>query len=65
MRRSWESPWRNCSMKRNKELYTASELSEILRVPIDTIWRWGREGKLKRIKIGRLVRFELPERNQG
>lgn len=52
-------------MKRNKELYTASELSEILRVPIDTIWRWGREGKLKRIKIGRLVRFELPERNQG
>lgn len=47
----------------NKKLYTAKELSEVLSVSIDTIWRWGREGKLKRIKIGRLVRFEMPERS--
>lgn len=45
------------------KLYTAKELAEILSVPIDTIWRWGREGKLRRIKIGRLVRFEMPERS--
>lgn len=50
-------------MKREKDnpLYTAAELAELFRCSRDTIWRLGREGKIKRIKMGRLVRFELPK----
>lgn len=45
----------------SKELYTARELSRLLKVSQGTIWRWGREGELKTVKVGRLVRFEMPE----
>ena len=44
-----------------KRLYTARELSRLLKVSQGTIWRWGREGELKTVKVGRLVRFEMPE----
>lgn len=44
----------------DKELYTAKELSELLSVSIGTIWRWGREGKLIRVKVGRTIRFRKP-----
>lgn len=44
-----------------KKYYRASELAEKLGVSIDTIWRWGREGKLTSYRIGRTVRFELPK----
>lgn len=43
------------------KLYTAKALAEIMDVSVDTIWRWGRQGKLKRIKVGRIVRFEMPK----
>lgn len=43
------------------ELYTAEELATLLKTSKDTIWRWGRQGKLPKLKIGRLVRFGLPE----
>lgn len=43
------------------ELYTAEELATLLKMSKDTIWRWGRQGKLPKLKIGRLVRFGLPE----
>lgn len=42
-------------------LYKAREIAEILRVSIGTVYRLGREGKLKRVKVGRSVRFALPE----
>ena len=42
------------------KLYTASELAEILQLHPKTIRRLGREGKLKRIKVGRSVRFYEP-----
>lgn len=42
-------------------LYKAGEIAEILRVSIGTVYRLGREGKLKRVKVGRSVRFALPE----
>ena len=43
------------------KLYTASEMAAILKVHIKTVYRYGREGKLLRVKVGRSVRFALPE----
>lgn len=43
------------------KLYKADELAKILKIPVRTIYRLGREGKLKRVKIGRSVRFAMPE----
>ena len=43
------------------KLYKAKEIAEILNVSKQTIWRYGREGKLKKVKVGRTVRFALPE----
>lgn len=43
------------------KLYKANEIAELLRISIGTVYRLGREGKLKRIKVGRSVRFALPE----
>lgn len=43
------------------ELYTAEEMAILFKTTKDTIWRWGREGLLPRVKVGRLVRFGLPE----
>ena len=43
------------------KLYTAEELAKILKVHVRTVYKLGREGKLKRIKEGRAVRFVMPE----
>lgn len=43
------------------KLYKAEELAKILKVHVRTIYRYGREGKLKRVKVGRAVRFVMPE----
>ena len=45
----------------DKKLYTAEELAKLLKVSKDTIWRLGRQKKLKTRRVGRLVRFEMPE----
>lgn len=45
----------------DKKLYTAKELSAVLGVSEDTVWRWGREGKLRTVRIGRTVRFRMPK----
>ena len=42
------------------KLYTASELAEIYQVHPKTIYKLGRQGKLKRVKVGRAVRFAEP-----
>lgn len=42
-------------------LYTAKEAAEALRVTKQTVWKYGREGKLKAIRFGRTVRYELPK----
>lgn len=49
------------SERSEMKLYKAEEIAEILKLPIRTIYRYGREGKLKRVKVGRHVRFVLPE----
>ena len=40
-------------------LYTAEEAAEVLRVSRWTVWKYGREGKLKTVRFGRTVRYEL------
>lgn len=42
-------------------LYTAKEMAEILGLHVDTVRRLGREGKLRRVKVGGSVRFYMPE----
>lgn len=42
-------------------LYTAKEAAEALRVSKQTIWKYGREGKLKTVHFGRTARYILPE----
>jgi len=44
-----------------KELYTARELAEKLRVNIMTIYRYIKAGKLKAYKIGKEFRIEKKE----
>ena len=51
-------------------LYTAKELAEVYQIHPKTIYRLGREGKLKRVRVGRSVRFcepteERKVRNEG
>lgn len=43
------------------KLYKADEVAELFRVSIGTVYRLGREGKLKVVYVGRSVRFALPE----
>ncbi len=38
---------------------TADQVSEILQIPIKTVYDLGARGKLPRVKLGRTVRFPL------
>ena len=38
------------------EMLTPKEVAEYLKVPIETIWRWCREGTLPAVKIGKYWR---------
>ena len=40
-------------------LYTAEEAAEVLRLSKWTVWKYGREGKLKTVRFGRTVRYVL------
>ena len=40
-------------------LYTAEEAAEVLRLSKWTVWKYGREGKLKTVRFGRTVRYDL------
>ena len=39
------------------DLMTATEVADLLGVPISTVRDWGRRGTLPRVKLGRHVRF--------
>lgn len=41
------------------KLYTAEEAAEVLSLSKWTVWKYGREGKLKAVRFGRTVRYEL------
>lgn len=40
-------------------LYTAEEAAEALSLSKWTVWKYGREGKLKTVRFGRTVRYDL------
>ena len=40
-------------------LYTAEEAADILRVSKQTVWKYGREGKIEAVRFGRTVRYNL------
>lgn len=40
-------------------LYTAEEAAEVLSLSKWTVWKYGREGKLKTVRFGRTVRYDL------
>lgn len=42
-------------------LYTAEEAAEVLRLSKWTVWKYGREGKLKAVRFGRTVRYDLDD----
>lgn len=44
------------------KLYTAKEMAKLLKVHINTVYKWGADGKLVRVKVGKSVRFALPEK---
>ena len=46
-------------------LYTAEEAAEVLRVSKQTVWKYGREGKLRTVKFGRTVRYDLEGGQDG
>jgi excisionase family DNA binding protein len=39
------------------ELMTATEVADLVGVPVSTVREWGRNGTLPRVKLGRHVRF--------
>jgi len=44
------------------ELYTANEMATLLKVHSKTVYKWGANGKLERVKVGKAVRFALPDK---
>ena len=40
-------------------LYTAEEAADALRVSKWTVWKYGREGKIRTVRFGRTVRYDL------
>lgn len=47
------------------KLYTAEEAAEMLSVSKWTVWKYGREGKLRTVRFGRTVRYDLEgEKNE-
>lgn len=43
-------------------LYTAKQVAEILQINQQTVYRLAKRGELECCKVGRLVRFALPDR---
>lgn len=41
------------------KLYKVEEAAEVLRLSKWTVWKYGREGKIKTVKFGRTVRYDL------
>lgn len=41
------------------KLYTAEEAAEALGLSKWTVWKCGREGKIKAVRFGRTVRYDL------
>ena len=47
-----------------QKLYRAQELADILQVNVQTIYRLAKDGKIESYRIGKSVRFPMPERTK-
>lgn len=47
-----------------QKLYKAQELADILQINVQTIYRLAKDGKIESYRIGRSMRFPMPERNR-
>ena len=47
-----------------EKLYTAKELAEILNLNPQTIYRLAEKGEIESYKIGKSIRFPMPERTE-
>ena len=43
------------------KLYKANELAEILQINVQTVYRCGRDGRIKTVRVGKSVRFTMSE----
>lgn len=46
-----------------QKLFTANELAQILQVHPQTIYRAGQRGDIPSYKVGKSVRFEMPDKS--
>lgn len=46
------------------KLYTADEIAKLYQIHPKTVYRLGREGKLKLVRVGRSVRFYEPTKEE-
>lgn len=54
----WSEEMRIPDTETREESYlTAKETAEKLGVDISTLWRWDRSGYLKKVKVGRKIRY--------
>ena len=44
-----------------RKLFKANELAEMFNLSVETIWRYGRQGKLETVRFGRTVMFKMPK----
>ncbi len=47
-----------------KRLLNIKELSEYLGIPVNTLYCWVSSGKIPKVKLGRLVKFDIQDINQ-
>ena len=47
-----------------QRLINIQEASEYLRIPVNTLYAWAKEGKIPSVKLGGLVRFDLQKINK-
>lgn len=43
------------------QFLTAGEIADLFRVSRGTVWRWGREGVIRQLKIGGTLRYHAAD----
>lgn len=41
-----------------EDYLTAGEIASLLRVSRGTVWRWGRDGVIPRVRVGSTIRYD-------
>lgn len=46
---------------RERDLLTAAEIADLFRVSRGTVWRWGRDGVIRQLRIGGTLRYRASD----